>query len=146
MKKWLLSCLGYTLCAVFVLLVCAVPVVGCYELGKTLWYLTQYEDQTGTVVGYKSKHFKQGTKYACVVKTADGTRITARWYGSKDWCERQQGKQVSVLINPEKPQEGVVNSLMDRWLLPAVLLGLTSLLVVGYLKKRKTGLVQTGGT
>lgn len=144
MKKLLLSLFGYTFCTVFVLMVCAVPVVGCYELGKTVWYLTQYERRTGTVVDCVGKRFKHKSKYAYVVETKDGTRVTARWYGSRAWCERQLGKSASVLIDPENGQEGVINSFMDRWLLPVVLLGGAGLLVVGFLKKQKAGATRTG--
>lgn len=118
-------------------MVSAVPVVGCYKLGKTVWYLTQYEHQTGTVVDCVGKRFKHKSKYAYVVETKEGTRVTGRWYGSQSWCERQQGKTASVLINPEKPQEAVINSFMDLWLLPTALLGITGLFVVGFLKKRQ---------
>lgn len=136
MKRFLLTIFGYTMGTALVLMVCAVPVFGCYELGKTLWYLTQYEHETGTVVDCSGKHFKQGTKYAYVVETADGTRIRARWYGSKSYCERQQGKTVSVLINPENRSEAVINSFMDRWCIAVIFLGLTGLFVGGYFKKR----------
>ena len=140
MKRFLLAIFGYTFGAAIVLMVCAVPVFGCYELGKTVWYLTQYEHVTGTVVDCSGKRFKHKSKYAYVVETNAGTRITARWYGSKAFCERQQGKTVAVLINPENRSEGVVNSFMDRWVLPLILLGITSMFVVGYLKKRNAGI------
>lgn len=137
MKKVFLYIFGYTFSAVIILMVCAVPVFGVYELGKTTWYLTQYEHDTGTVVGCSGKRFKHKSKYAYQVETKDGTRITGRWYGSKSHCERQKGKTVSVLINPENKKEGVINSFMDRWLLPLILLSLPGLFLYGYLKKRK---------
>lgn len=137
MKKVLLSIFGYTFSAVIILMVCAVPVFGIYELGKTTWYLTQFEHDTGTVVGCSGKRFKHKSKYAYVVETKKGARITGRWYGSKSHCERQKGKTVAVLINPENKQKGVVNSFMDRWFLPLTLLSLPGLFLYGYLKKRK---------
>lgn len=144
MKKFILAIFGYTLGTAIVLMVCAIPVLGCFELGKTIWYLTQYEHETGTVVDCVGKRFKHKSKYAYVVETQDGTRITARWYGSKSFCERQHGKTVSVLINPENKSEGVINSFMDRWLLPTALLGITGLFVVGFLRKRQSSSVKTG--
>lgn len=137
MKNVLLHIIGYTVSAVFILMVCAVPVFGIYELGKTTWYLTQYEHDTGVIVGCSSKRFKHKSKYAYVVKTKNGARITGRWYGSKSHCERQKGKTVAVLINPENKKEGVVNSFMDRWLLGLILLSLPGLFLFGYLKKKK---------
>lgn len=138
MKKVLLSIFGYTFSAVIILMVCAVPVFGIYELGKTTWYLTQFEHDTGTVVGCSGKRFKHKSKYAYVVETKKGARITGRWYGSKAHCERQKGKTVAVLINPENKQKGVVNSFMDRWFLPLALLSLPGLFLYGYLKKKKS--------
>ncbi len=118
-----------------ILAVLAIPVGGLYESGRSIFYLTKYEHNTGKVTRCESRRFKKRTKYAPVVVTESGLRIKARWYGSKESCRENIGQNVSVLIDPENPDHGVLNTFVERWMLASILLGITSLFFFGYLRK-----------
>ncbi len=119
-----------------ILAVLAIPVGGLYESGRSIFYLTKYEHSTGRVTHCESRRFKKRTKYAPVVVAESGLRIKARWYGSKESCRENIGQNISVLIDPENPDHGVLNTFVERWMLASILLGITSLFFFGYLRKK----------
>jgi hypothetical protein len=116
--------------------VCLIPLVGVYELGKTVWYLSQYESEPGEVVGCHWNETEYSSGYAIVVQTKAGVHLMSSWYGSRENCLKQLGNRVNVLVNPQDRQEAVLNTFIDRWLSPLTLLGLTGIGVYFYFKRR----------
>ncbi len=138
MKKFLSNIFGYSLTGLFFVLIAAVPIGGFYQLGKSIWYVTTYEKDTGVVVSCSSRVSKGRwtTKYASVVEMDDGSRITSKLYGSRESCYNKQGERVSVLLNPDNRDEAVINTFDDLWLMPLLLLSIPGLLLVSYIAKR----------
>ena len=117
-------------------LLCLIPIIGVYELGKTIWYLNHYESDLGEVVACELKGADNSAGYVIVVQTKAGTRLSGSWYGSREYCLKQLGNRVNVLVDPQDRQEAVLNTFIDRWLSPLTLLGLTVIGVYFYFKRR----------
>ncbi|QDT26748.1 hypothetical protein Enr10x_20580 [Gimesia panareensis] len=116
--------------------VCLIPLVGFYELGKTVWYLSRYESEPGEVVGCHWKETEHSSGYAIVVQTKAGVHLTGSWYGRRENCLKQLGDRIEVLVDPQDRQVAVLNTFIDRWLPALTLLGLTGIGVYFYLKRR----------
>ena len=129
---------GYTLTGIFALIIAAVPIGGLYTLGHSIYYTVAYEKSTGVIETCASKVFKDRwrTKYAPVVITEDGSRITSITYESREACFSKKGKTVNLLLNPENRSEVVINTFDDMWMMPLLLLSFPSILLVSYIAKR----------
>ncbi|WP_417384014.1 DUF3592 domain-containing protein [Gimesia sp.] len=125
--------LGFIL---IVCMLCLIPLIGVYELGKTVWYLNRYESELGEVVGCELQGTEQSSGYVIVVQTKAGARLTGNWGGSRENCLRQLGHTVEVLVNPKNKKMVVLNTFVERWLSALVLLGLAGVIIFLALKRR----------
>ncbi|WP_417397362.1 DUF3592 domain-containing protein [Gimesia chilikensis] len=117
-------------------LLCLIPIIGVYELGKTIWYLNHYESDLGEVVACELKGNDNSAGYVIVVQTKAGARLTGSWGDSRENCLRQLGKKVEVLVNPQNRQVAVLNTFIERWLSAFVLIGLATVIIFLGLKRK----------
>lgn len=117
-------------------LLCLIPIIGVYELGKTIWYLNHYESDLGEVVACELKGADNSAGYVIVVQTKAGTRLSGSWGDSRENCLRQLGKKVEVLVNPQNRQVAVLNTFIERWLSAFVILGLATVIIFLGLKRK----------
>lgn len=138
---------GYTFAAVFYLMIAAVPIYGVYEMGRSLSQSLTYFPATGIAVDCKGKYTRKKTKYAVQVRVEaiedhPARTITSRWHGSKSSCRENLGNTYPVLIDPDSRDGGVINSFVERWLLPLLVLSIPGLFVWGWANKRWKGVAE----
>ena len=138
MKDKILPIFGCTFSVIILSTLAIIPLGGAYYLGKSIWYVSSYENSVGKVVACSAKNIKtRGILYAMVIQTDSGSRITAKHHVSKENCYRVQGEIVSILLNPDNKNEGVINSFRERWKLPLIFIGSPIIIIlIIYLKKR----------
>lgn len=132
---------GYTFAGVFYLMIAAVPIYGVYEMGRSLSQSLSYFPATGVAIDCHSKYTGKKTKYAVRVRVETigehpARTISSRWYGSRSSCRENVGDTYPVLIDPDSRDGGVINSFVERWLLPLLVLSIPALFVWGWVNKR----------
>ncbi|MDH5426373.1 MAG: hypothetical protein OEY29_15400 [Gammaproteobacteria bacterium] len=137
MKGKILPIFGCSFSVVIISVLAVIPVSGIYYLGKSIWYVSYYENSTGKVVSCSENNIKmRGVLYAMVIESDSGLHITANHHVNKEMCFDAQGETVNILINPNNKKEGVINTFRERWKIPFIFLGLPVIILIIYFKKR----------
>ena len=120
---------------------------GLYFLTESIGYASNYSPTTGKVVSCSNKHitasgakkhFKNdGEKFFPVVETTNGKQITSnRHYPKETSCTETIGQTVNLLVDPNDPNNAVINGFYDLWLKPLALIVFSAFLLFLYLKKQ----------
>jgi len=125
---------------VLLVLACIIPTLWLvYDRASLLLHA---ERQQATIIGCDSKWVKytprpgttgtarSNTLHTPVAKSEQGARARGTlWWPSKKLCLKSLNKDVSILVHPTEPENNRIFSFFQFWLLPAVALYITLLIL-----------------
>ena len=147
--------MSYLKAALIVFVIFAIPAM--FVLPDRVAVAAQYEPASAVVESCKSRKSARvsrashrarsaGWGYAPVALTQGGIKAYGTLYLSdKKSCTRQVGEQVRVFINPETG-EGRINSFLQFWLFPWLILGAASFVFFSLIRQEKFAVFAFLGT
>ncbi len=116
---------------VFIILTLLLSTLGVYKLSLVAWQVVTFDKEPATIISCKAKMGCHSSKtriehcyhhYYPVAQTKNLTTIVGRTGISEASCKNQINHTVNVLINPNKPSENTIYTLMQFWFLPLIIL------------------------
>ncbi len=136
--------LGYVFAGVLLLMFFAPIPFAIYLNYDALVALNNSDSAQATIIQCQA-HRSSGsgnrsTSWRPVASLADGRTVEGSFgWTKREWCEGSVGEQVEVLIDPQNGNPIKINSFMQLWFLPLLMLAIASIIVwvsvLGYRKK-----------